>query len=120
MTSLVLLPIKRAQFISQRVFFSFLQDKLDYTNGNTHVGVPGKGGQLSKEGAFLRLKTQFLDPPFYATSNTGHSGGHLEEQSEFLLKASSSSTVQRISMQRQVHAERNSDQQITYNFPRVQ
>ena len=46
MTPPVLLPIKCAQFISQKVFFSLLQDKLGSTNGNVGVSIPGKGGQL--------------------------------------------------------------------------
>lgn len=42
----MLLPIKCAQFISQRVFFSLLQDKLSSTKGNVGISVPGEGGQL--------------------------------------------------------------------------
>lgn len=42
----MLLPIKCVQFISRRVFFSLLQDKLDSTNGNIGVSVPSKGEQL--------------------------------------------------------------------------
>lgn len=97
--------------------FSLLQDKLGSVSGNVGASVPGKGGQLCGEGAFLRLKARLLDPPFYATSNTCDPGSHLEEQSHYLLKASNSGTVQRISTQIQAHAERNSDYQLLYNLP---
>lgn len=97
MTPPVLFPIKCAQFISQRVFFFLLQDKLGSTGGHVGVSLAGKRGELSDKDDFLRLKA--LGPPFCASINTCNPRSHLEEQSHCLLRAPSTDALHGIPTQ---------------------
>lgn len=62
MTPPALFPIKCPQFISKRVFFFLLQDKLGSMSGHVGISLAGKRGKLSDKDDLLSLKA--LDSPF--------------------------------------------------------